>query len=323
MPRNEVNYLFSKKLQTFGELAVMRMQLNLGAVLLLKGEPGGGKTEFAMAMAKTLATAGDGAARNIDDVFFKYQCAPDRERDLLYNYDMNGIVTRSNAWLPGPAWEAFESSNYGFSVLLIDEVDKTHPNFDAFLLELLEQMQFRAPTQGEDGRVYNIKANPKNLMIILTSNGRRELRQEVLRRCQRIEVPFPERPRLDHIIRGITENENTNVPLPIGLLELLIRIGGQIRKENPENAPSPKEMALCGIDLMVLGSNNVTDPDLWREVAASYMIKEGGVQGIDRALKFRWGKALMTEVFNPRETLTTTYETKYPIKKQAPKAKRR
>ena len=285
----------------------------MGAVLLLQGEPGGGKTEFALAVSRRLKNA-DGS----EATFHKYQCAPDRERNLLYDYDMDGIVRREGAWIPGPAWEAFEASQTGFAVLLIDEVDKTHPNFDAFLLELLEQMQFRAPMKNAENQSFNIYGNPNNLMIILTSNGRRELRQEVLRRCQRIGVPYPERPRLDNIIQGIASG--VGAPLPQGLLNLLIRIGAQLRKENAENAPSPKEMALCGIDLLVLGYHKITDTDIWREVAASYLVKEGGIVSIDRAMKFRWAKALMTEVYKPKNSTTSTYEEMYPIK---PKKKKK
>ena len=96
-------------------------------------------------------------------------------------------------------------------------------------------------------------------MIILTSNGRRELRQKFYVVTSVLKF-LPGTSRLDpYYSWNPLKTKMTNVPLPIGLLELLIRIGGQIRKENPENAPSPKEMALCGIDLMVSGSNNVTD----------------------------------------------------------------
>ena len=79
----------------------MRMQLNLGAILLLQGEPGGGKTEFAMAMAKHWQLP---VTVPLVTLTFssKYQCAPDRERDLVYNYDMNGIVTFKCVNLPGP-----------------------------------------------------------------------------------------------------------------------------------------------------------------------------------------------------------------------------
>lgn len=307
-----VNYLFSKKLQTFAELATTRMQIGLGAVLLLQGEPGGGKTEFALAVARRLKNA-----EGVEATFRKYQCAPDRERNLLYDYDIDGIVKREGAYIEGPAWEAFRDSQTGYAVLLIDEVDKTHPNFDAFLLELLENMQFRAPTKDENNKSYNIYGNPNNLMIILTSNGRRELRQEVLRRCQRIGVPYPERPRLDNIIQGIAEG--VGAPLPQGLLSLLIRIGAQLRKDNPENAPSPKEMALCGIDLLVLGFHKITDPEIWRDVAVSYLVKEGGAMSIDKAMKFRWAKALMTEVYKPKSDATSTYEERYPIKSRKKK----
>ena len=304
-----VNYLFSKKLQTFAELATTRMSMGLGAVLLLQGEPGGGKTEFALAVARRLKNP-DGTHAT----FHKYQCAPDRERNLLYDYDMDGIVRREGAWIAGPAWEAFEASQTGFSVLLIDEVDKTHPNFDAFLLELLEQMQFRAPMKNVENQPFNVYGNPNNLMIILTSNGRRELRQEVLRRCQRIAVPYPERPRLDNIIQGIATG--AEAPLPQGLLNLLIRVGAQLRKDNAENAPSPKEMALCGIDMLVLGYHKIIDPEIWRDVAVSYMVKDGTAMVIDKAMKFRWAKAFMTEVYKPSNNDTSTYERKYPIAKR-------
>ena len=92
----QTKYLFSNQLEVFKNLAIARMKVGLGAVLLLTGEPGGGKTEFAAAVAR-------GLGANL----YKYQCAPDRERNLLYDHDLNGIVTRTNAWLKGPAWEAF------------------------------------------------------------------------------------------------------------------------------------------------------------------------------------------------------------------------
>ena len=94
--RNEVNYIFSQKLSIIRDLAIQNLQLNKGAVILLTGEPGGGKTEFAAAIAKALG-----------GTMYKHQCAPDQDRPLLYNFDLNGIVTGKKAWLPGPAWHAF------------------------------------------------------------------------------------------------------------------------------------------------------------------------------------------------------------------------
>ena len=171
-----MTYHFSKSLETFLHLAIRRMEEGLGAVLLLEGPPGGGKTSFAKALAAHLGGR-----------CHYYSGSPDKERDLLYEIDVEGVLKRESAWVPGPAWSAFAESSEGrFAVLLVDEVDKTNPGFDAFLLRLLEDWTFRAP----DGQ--EVKADPTKLAVVLTTNGRRKLRPEVLRRCQRIHVPLPE-----------------------------------------------------------------------------------------------------------------------------------
>ncbi|HXH26623.1 MAG TPA: MoxR family ATPase [Candidatus Acidoferrum sp.] len=258
----------------FLNLAEQRMENGLGAVLLLKGPPGGGKTSFGYAMAEALGAE-----------CIYYGCKPDKERDLLYEIDVQGVLDRVNAWAPGKAWQAFKLSAEGkFCVLILDELDKASPDFDAFLLELLENWRFTAPGGVEVG------GDPKKLAIILTTNDRRKLRPELLRRCQRISVPIPENGRREQIIRQLA-----GIPIPDGLLSLVVRIGEIVRKDDEENAPSPKEMAMCCVDLLHFAQSGCYHDELWREVGASWLTKGGGVAHLDKLMKFGWGRGLMNE----------------------------
>lgn len=278
-------YIFSAELEAFLQAAVGRMGLGFGCALLLEGPPGGGKTSFAEAMAARLG----GKA-------FYYAGAPDKERDLLYEIDVDGVLRREHAWTPGPAWEAFEASTRNeWAVLLIDEVDKTNAGFDAFLLRLLEQWKFRAPGGKE------VAADPTRLAVVLTSNGRRQLRPEVLRRCQRVHVPLPDNGRLVKIVREIAGS----VAIPDGLLNLAIRLGEAVRKDEEEAAPSPKEITLCCVDLLGLARAGERDSQIFGKVAASYLTKSGDRdRHLDKVAKFNWRRALASEAgaeINPQQ----------------------
>lgn len=112
-------------------------------------------------------------------------------------------------------------------------------------------------------------------MVILTSNGRKYLPPEILRRCQRLSVPFPDRNRMKEIIKSIVKGK---IFIPSGMLDIVYKIGAIIRKENYENSPSPKEMALLMLDLQGLALSGETNLQIWREVASKYLTKEGGAK---------------------------------------------
>lgn len=267
-------YVSSRELEAFAQLARTRMLAGHGAALLLAGPPGAGKTSFAKYIA-------DEIGANLH----YYAGSPDKERDILYEIDVGGVLTRSNAWTPGPCWQAFHESHRAPAVLLIDEVDKTSSNFDAFLLRLLEEFAFRSP----DGET--ITACPQNLLVVLTTNGRRELRPEVLRRTQRVPVDRPGRDRMRTIVETIAARE-----LPRGLLDVLLRLADAQQAHAPEQAPSPKEVALCALDLIQLAGMPETPREVWRTVTASWLVKAGGPETLDRLnIGYRWEKALRTE----------------------------
>jgi len=105
-----------------------------------------------------------------------------------------------------------------------------------------------------------------------------------------VQVPLPSQDLLRDIVRQIAGLE-----LPDGLLATLFRIADAVRKDNPELAPSPKELAYCACDLMTLAKEGIQDQLLWQEAAASWLVKEGGIPYINTLLKYRWAQALRTE----------------------------
>ena len=70
-------------------------------------------------------------------------------------------------------------------MLLVDEVDKSDPEFEAFLLEVLSDFQVSVPELG------TIKAKVKPI-VFLTSNNTREMSDALKRRCLHLHIPFPE-----------------------------------------------------------------------------------------------------------------------------------
>ena len=155
--------------------------------LLVKGEPGTGKTVLAIEIAKALGAP-------LIEWHIK---STTKALQGLYEYD---AVTRlrdsqlgdarvhdvRNYIRPGPLWRAFVSDER--LVLLIDEIDKTDQEFEAMLLELLSDWQITIP---ELGRIES-RTHP---VVLLTSNNTRELTEALKRRClyHWIDYPSPQR----------------------------------------------------------------------------------------------------------------------------------
>ena len=150
--------------------------ITLERPLLVKGEPGTGKTELARQIAENLGV----------DIFEWNIKSTTRAQQGLYEYDAVSrlrdsqlgdakIKNISNYIRKGKIWETFENKKK--CVLLIDEIDKADIEFPNDLLQELDRMDFYVY---ETGQTIKAKTRP---IIIITSNNEKELPDAFLRRC--------------------------------------------------------------------------------------------------------------------------------------------
>src|SRR5262245_6345166 len=168
------------------------LTLALEKPLLAEGPAGAGKTELGKVLAALLGTE-----------LVRLQCYEGLdEARALYEWNYQKQLLRIQAdRAEGQAWE--EVSSHIFSrdfllerpllraltapervVLLIDEIDKADPEFEAFLLEVLSDFQVSVPELG------TIRARQRPI-VVLTSNRTRELSEALVRRCLHLWVDFP------------------------------------------------------------------------------------------------------------------------------------
>ena len=167
--------------------------ISLEKPLLVKGEPGTGKTELARQIAKSL---------NLEIIEWNIKSTT-KALQGLYEYDavsrlrdsqLGGKVQDISKYIKkGKIWESFETNKK--SVLLIDEVDKADIEFPNDLLQELDRMEFYIY---ETGKL--VKAN-KRPIVIITSNNEKELPEAFLRRCFFHYIKFPDIDTLKKIVK--------------------------------------------------------------------------------------------------------------------------
>src|SRR5215468_6269138 len=171
--------------------------------------------------------------------------------------------------LPRPLLRAISSE--APCVLLIDEIDKSDTEFEAFLLEVLSDFQVSVPEIG------TLRARHVPL-VVLTSNNAREMSDALKRRCLHLFIDFPERAQELEIVRlkvpGVAERLANDV----------IAVVHRIRKLDLKKAPSISETLDWAKALTILNVNTL-DEQLVAETLSTILKYEGDIRKAQQELK--------------------------------------
>ena len=253
---DEANYVYDETMAT-----VLYVALQLGRPLLIEGAAGVGKTEVAKVMASAL-----------DRDLVRLQCYEGLdEGKALYewNYQKQLLAIQVNRegsdkdaltrslfsdeyLLERPLLQSIRSEKE--VVLLIDEIDKADEEFEAFLLELLSDMQVSIPEVG------TVKARTIPF-VVLTSNRARPLSEALRRRCAYLYIEYPDMEKELAILRKKLPHVDDRLCAQVALAVQKLRSSDAILKK-----PSIAETLDWAAALDALGIRELT-PDALRRTA--------------------------------------------------------
>jgi MoxR-like ATPase len=272
---------------------VVLLATHLGKPLLVEGPAGVGKTELAKVVA---ASAGANLIRlqcyeGLDEAKALYeweyakqllytQILKDKISEVTHGADtLSEAVDRltaeddvffSNRFiLPRPLLQAIQSEER--TVLLIDEIDKADPEFEAFLLEILSDFQVTVPEIG----TIEAKQIP---IVILTSNNAREMSDALKRRCLHLYIDFPAKELEQEIVR-------LKVPEAAkALAEEVVSLVHEIRGLDLKKQPSISETLDWARALVVMNVDSL-DHDLVKDTLSTICKYEGDLRKAEKELE--------------------------------------
>jgi MoxR-like ATPase len=181
----------------------------------------------------------------------------------------DGVFFSDRFLLPRPLLRALMSDRP--AVLLIDEVDKSDAEFEAFLLEVLSDFQITVPEIG------TLKAKHVPL-VVLTSNNSREMSDALKRRCLHLYLDFPDSEREMEIVRlkvpGVGDQ----------LAEEVVRLLQRVRKLDLKKTPSISE-TLDWVKALTLLNIKQLDSELVEQTLSALMKYEADVRKAHQELK--------------------------------------
>lgn len=242
-----------------GLATAVYLALTLERPLFLEGEPGVGKTEIAKVIASLLDTElirlqcyeGLDVSQAVYEWNYTRQMLHIRLQEARGERGTEAELFGEEYLLRRPLLQAIQESHTHRPVLLIDEIDRSDEEFEAFLLEILSDFQITVPEIG------TIKAGQKPV-VILTSNRTREVHDALKRRCLYYWIDYPTFQKEYDIVLAKVPNA------PEKLAEQVTRFIQELRTQDLYKIPGVAETidwtaALVALDKQALSVDVVSE----------------------------------------------------------------